>query len=190
MLNSYLRVSNIVDHLYQNRFHHFPTFQWNYQSSGLTRDERLARGERLHFEHGRRTFGQEGFIKKLSSLLSKNKPNPNKIDPRKIFSSDVSIYRGPIWRSDRFMIMGKPDYVIAEGSNQIPVEIKPTAIDFYPHYIWQVKLYCLLLDPESRYSSYGYLEIKDGKRLKVEITQEDKVWLVKLIQSMGYPVRM
>lgn len=190
MLNSYLRVSDIVDHLYQNRYHHFPTFQWNYQPSDLTRDERLAQGEKLHLEHGRRTFGKESFFKRLSNLLNKTQAFQPRIDPKKIFSSDVSIYGGPVWRSDRFMIMGKPDYVMAEGSNQVPVEIKPTAADFYPHYIWQVKLYCLLLDPESRYSSYGYLEIKDGKRLKVEITQEDKVWLVKLLQSMGYPVRM
>ncbi len=190
MPDTYLRVSDIVDHLYQNRYRHFPEYAWTYGNSSLSREKRLARGERLHQEHGQRTFGKEGLVRKLARLISGSKPSPNLIDPKRVFSSDVSIYKGPIWKSDRFLITGKPDYVIAEGTNQVPIELKPTAADFYPHYIWQVKMYCLLLDPESRFSNYGYLEIKDGQRLKVEVTQDDKIWLVKLIQSMGYNVRM
>lgn len=186
---TYLRVSDIVEHLYQNRQKYFPDFSWQYQPSSLSQDERLERGKKLHLEHGQKTFGKQGLFSKLTNLAKRTRPD-GFWDNRKIFSSDVEVYRGPVYQNDRFMIMGKPDYVKAENYQKVPVEIKPTAQDFYPHHIWQVKLYCILLDPESRYVKYGYLEIAGGRRQKFDVTPGDKVWLVKLIQSLGYPVRM
>ena len=54
--------------------------------------------------------------------------------------------------SRRFLLTGKPDYLVADGTDVIPVEVKagPAPPQPYPSHVLQLAAYCLLVE-----ESYG-----------------------------------
>ncbi len=58
----------------------------------------------------------------------------------------------PIYRSERYCLSGKPDYVLQEGGELVPVEMKSGRMPKGPlfSHILQVAAYCLLLSEDKR----------------------------------------
>jgi CRISPR-associated exonuclease Cas4 len=61
--------------------------------------------------------------------------------------------------SDRYRLVGKPDYLLEERGRIIPVEVKPTrrAPEPYPGDVLQLLAYCLLVETTSGRPPYGLL---------------------------------
>ncbi len=66
--------------------------------------------------------------------------------------------------SNRYRLVGKPDYLVAQGGQMIPVEVKPqrTAPAPYASDIMQLAAYCLLVeDVLNQNPGYGILKYRD-----------------------------
>lgn len=66
--------------------------------------------------------------------------------------------------SQHYRLVGKPDYLVTEGSQTIPVEVKPrrTAPAPYASDVMQLAAYCLLVeDVLGRTPGYGILKYRD-----------------------------
>ena len=68
--------------------------------------------------------------------------------------------------SDRFRLVGKPDYLVQQGNAIIPVEVKSTRLNGRPPYDshkMQLAAYCLLVeDVLSQRPAYGILKYADA----------------------------
>ena len=66
--------------------------------------------------------------------------------------------------SRAFLLTGKPDYLVADGSDVIPVEVKssPAPIQPYPSHTLQLAAYCLLVEEcYDRRPPYGIVKYAD-----------------------------
>jgi len=76
--------------------------------------------------------------------------------------------------SRQFLLTGKPDYLVADGSDVIPVEVKSsrTPAQPYPSHILQLAAYCLLVEEcYGRRPPYGIIKYAD-RTFEVDYTPE------------------
>jgi CRISPR-associated exonuclease Cas4 len=66
--------------------------------------------------------------------------------------------------SRQFLLTGKPDYLVADGADVIPVEVKssPAPTRPYPSHVLQLAAYCLLVEEcYGRRPAYGIIKYTD-----------------------------
>lgn len=83
-------------------------------------------------------------------------------------------------------LAGKPDAVISEGGNIIPVERKPLAKKVRDRYIAQLLVYMRLVEEfEGKKPPYGYLILGPKcRKVKIYNSDERQAWLSKLLEEM------
>lgn len=88
--------------------------------------------------------------------------------------------------SREFLLTGKPDYLIADGADVIPVEVKSSRAPAqpYPSHLLQLAAYCLLVEEcYRRRPPYGIVKYAD-RAFEVEYTPELEDQLLATLACM------
>lgn len=89
--------------------------------------------------------------------------------------------------SARLQLAGKPDYLVRDGADIIPVEVKSgraPAVGAHPAHVYQLAAYCALVaDVYRRRPRYGLIRYSD-KLLKVAFTPDLEQELEALLEDM------
>src|SRR5262245_2358728 len=88
--------------------------------------------------------------------------------------------------SNTYRLTGKPDYLVKDGHNLIPVEVKSRAAPAAPYlsHVMQLAAYCLLVEVAlSAPAPYGYVHYRD-KTFRVDFTPSLRAELVQLLAEM------
>lgn len=89
--------------------------------------------------------------------------------------------------STRLQLTGKPDYLVRDGADVIPVEVKSgcaPAAGAHPAHIYQLAAYCALVaDAYQRRPRYGLIRYRD-KLLKIAFTADLERELEELLEDM------
>ncbi len=96
--------------------------------------------------------------------------------------------RAPSYFSEKYMLSGKPDYVIRKGEDYIPVEIKTGRVPkgpFFSHIV-QVLGYCLLIEEKyGKAPPYGILEYADHVQHKIDYDEKGKELVLSRLKEMN-----
>ena len=88
--------------------------------------------------------------------------------------------------SHEFRLTGKPDYLVADGADIIPVEVKSgrAPAQPYPSHILQLAAYCLLVEEcHGRQPPYGIIKYAD-RTFEVDYTPELEDELLATLDDM------
>ncbi len=88
--------------------------------------------------------------------------------------------------SRRHRLTGRPDYIVADGADLIPVEVKSVRAPARPYdsHILQLAAYCLLVGETSgRRPPYGILHYAD-RTFEIPYTDELEEHLLKTLEAM------
>ena len=88
--------------------------------------------------------------------------------------------------SRRYLLTGKPDYLVEEKGRLIPVEVKPTASPSTPYrsHVLQLAAYCLLVEEEyGRRPPYGIIKYRD-RAFAVDYTPQLQAQLLGTLADM------
>lgn len=88
-------------------------------------------------------------------------------------------------------LTGKPDYVIQNGDQLIPVEVKSSrvAVSPYDAHIYQLAAYCYLVERETgKRPQYGILHYP-ARTFRVDYSEELETALLELIAEIRYQER-
>ena len=88
--------------------------------------------------------------------------------------------------SNTYRLTGKPDYLVKDGRNLIPVEVKSRAAPDAPYlsHVMQLATYCLLVeDVLAAPAPYGYVHYRD-KTFRVDFTKALRAELLQLLADM------
>jgi len=88
--------------------------------------------------------------------------------------------------SRRYRLTGKPDYVLDDDGEIIPVEVKSGAAPSqpYPSHVLQLTAYCLLIeDAYDVRPSYGIIRYRD-RTFAVDSTPHLEAWLLSTLDDM------
>jgi len=106
----------------------------------------------------------------------------------RVVAADV----GPCRRLDRplfsrrYGLTGRPDYVVADGADLIPVEVKSARAPARPYasHILQLAAYCLLVaETSGRRPPYGILRYAD-RTFQIPYTRELEEQLLEVLEAM------
>ncbi|MCB0317139.1 MAG: Dna2/Cas4 domain-containing protein [Bdellovibrionales bacterium] len=88
--------------------------------------------------------------------------------------------------SDAQGLAGRPDAILKEKGEFIPVEYKPLAKKIRDRYVAQLLVYMRLIEEfERKRPPYGYLILgKNKRRVKIENTEEKQLWLQEILDDM------
>jgi CRISPR-associated exonuclease Cas4 len=88
--------------------------------------------------------------------------------------------------SRQFLLTGRPDYLVADGADVIPVEVKSgrAPVQPYPSHLLQLAAYCLLVEEcYRRRPPYGIVKYAD-RAFEVDYTPELEHELLATLDSM------
>lgn len=88
--------------------------------------------------------------------------------------------------SRRYLLTGRPDYLVEEGRATIPVEVKSTSSPPSPYrsHVLQLAAYCLLVEEEvGRPPPYGIIKYRD-QTYAVEYTAQLRAQLLSTLDEM------
>jgi CRISPR-associated exonuclease Cas4 len=88
--------------------------------------------------------------------------------------------------SNEFLLTGKPDYLVVDGNDVIPVEVKsgPAPARPYPSHVLQLGAYCLLIEEcYRRRPPYGIIKY-DDRAFEVGYTGELEDELLATLDNM------
>jgi CRISPR-associated exonuclease Cas4 len=88
--------------------------------------------------------------------------------------------------SQKFRLVGQPDYLIATRAGLIPVEVKSSKTPFhpYPSHVLQLAAYCLLVEEtEGHPPSHGFIKYPD-RMFQVPYTPELRRALLETLDAM------
>ena len=88
--------------------------------------------------------------------------------------------------SHEFLLTGKPDYLVADGDDVIPVEVKsrPAPAQPYPSHLLQLAAYCLLIEEcYRRRPPYGIVKYAD-RAFEVDYTPALEDELLATLEDM------
>lgn len=89
--------------------------------------------------------------------------------------------------SDKYMLVGKPDYIIKKEGAKIPVEVKTGRVPRGPlfSHIMQIGAYLLLVEEKYKEKPpYGIIEYEDHSQHKIEYTEELKELVISKVEEM------
>ncbi len=88
--------------------------------------------------------------------------------------------------SRRYLLTGKPDYIVWDGEARIPIEVKPnrTSAEPRPGDVLQLMAYGMLIEEEwGTTPPYGLLKYRD-RVFRVEFTEDLESRLVETLEEM------
>ncbi len=88
--------------------------------------------------------------------------------------------------SRRYRLTGRPDYIVADGPNLIPVEVKsgPAPSQPYASHVLQLAAYCLLVaETSGRRPPYGILHYAD-RTFEIPYTRELEEEVLATLKAM------
>lgn len=125
-------------------------------------------------------------VKYLIKVRVKTVRNMHLIEKGEICYTDLSVPAKPLF-SRRYLLAGKPDYIVRNTRSIIPVEVKTGWSERTPYkgHVLQLAAYCQILeDAEGCFVPYGIL-VYDGKqRFKVRFDPSLRFELEQTIQRM------
>lgn len=83
-------------------------------------------------------------------------------------------------------LTGKPDYLVADGADVIPVEVKSGRAPAEPHtgHVYQLMAYCLLLERSTNQRPpYGILKYRD-RAFAIDYTRQAEHDLLRLLDEL------
>jgi CRISPR-associated exonuclease Cas4 len=83
-------------------------------------------------------------------------------------------------------LVGKPDYLVAEGDARVPVEVKSAnpPITPYPSHVFQLAAYCLLVEHSTgKRPPYGILRY-NNRTFSIDYTQDMEARLLDVLADM------
>ncbi len=106
----------------------------------------------------------------------------------RVVAADVGTWRrlGRPLVSRRYGLTGRPDYVVADGADLIPVEVKSARAPARPYasHVLQLAAYCLLVaETSGRRPPYGILRYAD-RTFQIPYTQELEEQLLEVLEAM------
>ena len=109
------------------------------------------------------------------------------IPTARVVSSDMELSEpGPVLRSERYGVAGRPDYVVGRGRHIIPVEVKPgrRATEPYESDVLQLAAYCLLVSEDTgRRVPYGLLRYREAT-FRIPYTRQLERTLLRTLDAM------
>ncbi|MDH7517725.1 MAG: Dna2/Cas4 domain-containing protein [Candidatus Thermoplasmatota archaeon] len=114
----------------------------------------------------------------------------HKILEGKIVYSDLKALAKPLF-SRRYMLTGKPDYVVRRDKYYIPVEVKTGVYDEPQRsHVFQLAAYCQLLeDAYGGFVPYGVLVYGDSHQYKIPFNPRIRFELDSTVKTMRYIMR-
>ena len=100
-----------------------------------------------------------------------------------LLASDAGTEPGRLLVSSRYGLQGRPDYLIRQGRQVIPVELKPGQAQAYPSAIMQLMAYCLLVEEHHGRPSHGLLVPRDGAQ-PIAYTDARRAELLAMLATM------
>ena len=100
-----------------------------------------------------------------------------------ILSSDAGAQPGRLLSSERYGLHGRPDYLIRQGRQVIPVELKPGQDRPYPSAIMQLMAYCLLVEEHYGRPDHGLLLLRSGAH-RIAYTDARRAELLATLAAM------
>jgi len=106
----------------------------------------------------------------------------------RVVAADVGTWRRldrPLF-SRRYGLTGRPDYVVADGADLIPVEVKSARAPARPYasHVLQLAAYCLLVaETSGRRPPYGILRYAD-QTFQIPYTRELEEQLLEVLEAM------
>jgi len=106
----------------------------------------------------------------------------------RVVAADVGTWRRldrPLF-SRRYGLTGRPDYVVADGTDLIPVEVKSARAPARPYasHVLQLAAYCLLVaETSGRRPPYGILRYAD-QTFPIPYTRELEEQLLEVLEAM------
>lgn len=88
--------------------------------------------------------------------------------------------------SERYMLVGKPDYLIQRGGVLIPVEVKSRRAPIKPYraHRFQLLAYCLLVEESSGHAPpYGVLRYQD-REFEIAYDEKSREDLLRLLEEI------
>ena len=88
--------------------------------------------------------------------------------------------------SERYMLVGKPDYLIKRGEVLIPVEVKSRRAPIKPYraHRFQLLAYCLLVEESSGHAPpYGVLRYQD-REFEIAYDEKSREDLLRLLEEI------
>jgi len=129
-------------------------------------------------------------ISKALKNKAKKIKEKNRIQSGKITYSDVHRIEQPLF-SIKYMIAGKPDYVVEKKGFKIPVELK-TGYCNSPknNHVYQLAAYCHLLEENyGVFVPYGILVYNNSCEYKIPFNPKVRFELENIIKNMRYCLR-
>lgn len=127
--------------------------------------------------------------KVLKNKVKKTKKE-NKIQPGKISYSDIHRIEHALF-SKKYMMAGKPDYVVENKGQKIPVELK-TGERSSPksNHVYQLAAYCHLLEENyGAFVPYGILVYNNSCEYKIPFDPGVRFELENIVKDMRYFMR-
>ena len=111
----------------------------------------------------------------------------HRIQEGKIAYSDLSALAKPLF-SKRYMLTGKPDYVVKRNKHYIPVEVKTGVYDEpQKSHVFQLATYCQLLeDNYGGFVPYGVLVYGGSQQYKIPFNPRIRFELDSTVKTMRY----
>lgn len=106
----------------------------------------------------------------------------------RVIAADVGAWQRlerPLF-SSRYLLTGRPDYIVADGVDLIPVEVKSARAPIRPYdsHILQLAAYCLLVaETSGRRPPYGILRYAD-RIFEIPYTRELEEELLTVLERM------
>ncbi len=106
----------------------------------------------------------------------------------RVIAADVGAWRRldrPLF-SHRYRLTGRPDYIVADGTDLIPVEVKSARAPAHPRpsHVLQLAAYCLLVaETSGRRPPYGILRYAD-RTFQIPYTRELEEQLLAVLEDM------
>lgn len=110
------------------------------------------------------------------------------LPPGRIVAADVGSWQRldhPLF-SRRHRLAGRPDYIVADGPDLIPVEVKSARAPVHPYnsHVLQLAAYCLLVaETSGRRPPYGILRYAD-QTFQIPYTRELEEELLAVLEEM------
>jgi CRISPR-associated exonuclease Cas4 len=128
-----------------------------------------------------------GIVLIILFVLLKSTKVPLQIYKSKTVYSDHKEKPEKALFSQKYMLTGKPDFILHTKDGLLPLEIKHTNRPIQPYFshVMQLVSYCLLIEEEKGVKvKYGFIQYKEGKAFYVPYTENMKLFLLKTMCGM------
>lgn len=96
---------------------------------------------------------------------------------------DTADAPGPWLVCQEYQLHGRPDYLLRQGHEVIPVELKPSQQRAQPSAIIQLLAYCLLVEEHYGRPSHGLLILQTGP-VRIDYTDARRAELLAILAEM------